>query len=300
MSSDISDYLESTSSVDRADINKILTLLQQIRPPVERDALKEFIAFTTEVRKRTTSVVAGSTNTSDTDNITREAPNIMVRKKPLLVNSYPLTHTTIGTFSFPTSGHKLAANGVVSGSSYITVLNQARLNVTDEITIALWLKPQASSGDHIIVSKNLQYQLKLAAGNKIQFRVYTATWQTPLEYTYTPNQWVNIVATYKSTSSGQKLYVNGVLQASDTVTGALNTTTNDLKICGDGTSNLPANTALGWLTMLHKEVNTTWITDFATNNILDTSGTNTEILTIPFIGDELPRPDATTGLCRST
>jgi hypothetical protein len=301
MSSDISDYVDTTSSTDRADINRILTLLQQIRPPVERDALKEFIAFATEVRKRVTSVITGGPSISDTDNINREAPQMMVRKKPTTVNSYVLTHVTTGTISFPVAGHKRSGNGVFSGSSYITVNDHSKLNITNEIGIAFWIKPQASSGDHLILSKDQQYQIKLIAGNKIQFRIYSGgAWKTGLEYTYTPNTWVNIVATYKSTSSGQKLYVNGSLNTSDSESGSINTTANNLKIGGDGTSNLPANTSISWLTFLNKEVDTTWITNFATNDILDTSGTNTEILTIPFIGNEEPKPNATSGLCRST
>lgn len=55
---------------------------------------------------------------------------------------------------------------------------------------------------------------------------------------------------------------------------------------------------MAWISVLNKEVDSTWVTDH-NNGILDTSGTNTEITTVSFIGNSDPTPDATSGLCRS-
>lgn len=300
--SDISDYLQTTSTLSRADLNKILEALQQIRPKIEQDAGKEFVAVSNALRKRTLSVTRsdGPHESITTTDRLRETIHFK-RKKPLTVNSYPLVHTTTGTLTFPTAGHKLGGNGVFSGSSYITVTDQTRLNITDEISVGLWIKPPTASADGLIFSKNNQYQLKLQATNQIAWRTYSGgAWRTALTYTYTPGSWIHVMASYKSTSSGQKLYINGTLNSSDGLTGALGTSVNDLKIGGDGTSNVPNTTAFSWLTALHKEVSSGWVTDFQANNLIDTSGTNIEIMTIPFLGTEEPQPDATSGLCRST
>jgi hypothetical protein len=63
-------------------------------------------------------------------------------------------------------------------------------------------------------------------------------------------------------------------------------------------SNLKSGSRIAYLVMLHKEVSASWIQDHR-DGLQDTSGTNVEITTIPFVGDELPRPDATTGGCKS-
>lgn len=299
MSSDVS-RLRSGTGINREEVNKILNALQELNPKSERDALKEFIAFGPMVRLRTTTITTGAANITNTDTRDRVIPR-MTRKKPTTVKSYPLVHTTSGTISWQVSGHKLGGNGIMSGSSYITVTDHSRLNITDEITIALWLKPAAASGDGLILSKNNQFQLKLQATNTLAFRIYSSgAWKTALTYSYTPGMWIHVVASYKSSSSGQKLYINGSLVASDSETGAIATSANDLKIGGDGTSNCPANTAFSWLTFLNEEVTSGWVTNVYTNSLIDTSSTNTEILTIPFVGDENPKPNATSGLCRST
>lgn len=298
MSSDFN-FTYHSGDQDRAELNRILTALQRLRIKSQRDALHEFIALSPHQRTRTMTGTISTADVPDTDNYAREMTNI-IRRKPVPSISYPLIHTTTGTISWQYTGHKLAGNGIFNGSSYITITDDDILDVTATLTLATWIKPQSSTGDHLIIQKNNAYELKLAASNTIQFRVFSGgAWKTALSYTYTPNTWVYIVATYKSTASGQKLYINGSLNQSDSETGAISTNTNDLKIGGDGTSNLPNNSALSWLFIGNFEASTAWITDFYSNKILDSDGTNIEITTIPFIGNENPEPDATTGLCNS-
>jgi hypothetical protein len=61
---------------------------------------------------------------------------------------------------------------------------------------------------------------------------------------------------------------------------------------------LKSGSRIAHFVMLNEEVSLSWIQDHR-DGLQDTSGTNTEITTIPFVGDELPRPDATTGACKS-
>lgn len=291
--------LRTSQSLERDELNKILEKLLQLTKKTERESVKMFVPNASHVRSRSTTVTTSSPHITKNERRHRET-HTMLRRKPSLVKSYPLSHSTTNGISFSAKGGKLAGNAIFSGTSFITVQNHARLNPTAELTIALWIKPAAATADGIIVRKNNQYELKLQNPNQIAFRIFSGgAWKTPLVYTYTPNIWVHITATYKSTASGQKLFVNGSLSSSDSEIGAINTTTNALHIGGDGTSNLPNNTALAWLTILSKEVSTAWITDFHANNIISTAGGNTEITTIPFVGDERPRPDATSGLCHS-
>lgn len=321
MSSDISDYLQTTNSISRADINKILTALQQIRPPIERDAFKVDVAFEPLVRVRTTTVVAGSPNVISTQNRKRESTGtttMMQRKKPLTVNSYPLVHTTTGTLTFPTAGHKFAGNGVFDGATYALIDHHTRLNLskTSPFTIAFWFKVASAGSSMVFVGKcndievltNIGWTVFRTSSNFVHFRFLDGS-GTLYEVgtsptTFTDNAWHSCVVTFSGNGnrSGMKLYIDGTLIITGsalTITGDL---TNSLKVgVGAEPDTLRKLTgSMAWLTILAKEVSSTWVTAFHSNPLIDTSGTNIEILTIPFVGDEKPRPDATTGLCRST
>jgi hypothetical protein len=63
-------------------------------------------------------------------------------------------------------------------------------------------------------------------------------------------------------------------------------------------TNLKSGSKMAWFVMIHEEVSSSWLADHMAG-LQDTSGTNEEITTIPFVQDELPRPDATTGACKS-
>jgi len=301
--SNIQNFLRVTGSQTRKDINKLLEAVQDLfAAPVEDTALHERIMFTPHIRLKTTTVTFGGPVTKNTDQKDVEVAGTTTweRKKPTLVKSYPLIHTTTGTFTFPDAGHKFMGNGVYDGSTYITVDDDNILDPTTELTIALFFKPQSSTGTDLIVAKTNQYELRIVDTNIIQFRIFSGSFKTPVTYDYTTDigNFISVVATYKSTSSGQKLYIDKVLKDSDSETGAIGTSSNDLKIGGDGTLNLPNNSAMSWLTILSKEVSTAWIDDYHIA-LQDTSDGNTEILTIPFVGREDPEPDAVSGLCRS-
>ena len=296
MSSEIINYLRKSNN-DSAILNALIAKFHEMNPEIKGDAKKGFVAFTPQVKLRTTTSTISGADIINSDTKIRETTH-MIRKKPIPVKGYELDHTTTNSLSFIENSHKLGGNGKFSGASYITVNSHDNLNVTDEISLGLWIKPPTISVDGLIISKNNQYQLKLINSDKIQFRVYSGGWKTAIEYDYTPDVWVHIMASYKSTGSGQKLYANNVLVDSDSETGVIGTSSNDLKIGGDGSDNVPNNTYMAWLTILHKEISTTWLNNLYTKNQLDTSDGNDEILTIPFIGTENPQPDAFSGLCQ--
>ena len=294
--SEVINFLRKTNA-EQATIDKIIQQLHSMNPEVKGDASKTFKSFAPEVKKRTITSITGQLDRTLELRRRRETSNFN-KKIPIPPKSYPLTHTTTGIFTFTPDAHKYGGNGILDGSTYITVNDQATLDVTDEITIALHLKPQTSTGNDLIVSKSGAYVLRIQNTNQIAWFVNS---KTPVTYTYTGDigNWISVIATYKSTSSGQKLYIDNVLQGSDSETGAITTNANDLKIAGDGTLNLPNNTALSTLTIIHKEVASGWRTDYHSNRLIDTSDGNDEILSIPFTGIEDPKPNATTGICQS-
>lgn len=276
----------------------IFSSLQSLNPPIDDETSLELIIHPTMKRNR--NAVMGYR-----------------RYLPDPVYSYPLTHVKVNNPTFPTTDRKFGASvhffnlfsevGVTQNYTYIT--NHARLNVTDKLTIAMWIKlPASSSGDPArnIIQKSGQYLIRVdpqsEADNKLSFFPYNPTAEPRCIFYYDSyvEKWIHLVCTYDSTV-GAKMYVNKVLESSQTDTGSLATTTNALTIGGFSTSIAEASAwmDIAHFTMIHNAVDQTWI-DNHYKGILDTTGSNVEITTIPFAEDLNPRPDATFGMCAST
>jgi hypothetical protein len=299
--SDITNFVRRSGSSNRDDINKLLSLVSNFFfSDPEEGALKERIEFSPQIRKRTTSVTTGFPNA-----IESETKNIQVkvaynRKIPTTVTAYDLVHNTTNSITIPRTSMKFGAGGHGSGTGYITVTDHANLT-SDTLTLALWIYPKATSGDGLIISKNNEYQLKSESGNVLRFRTYSGgAWRTGLTYTFTSNidTWISVICTYNS-ASGHNLYINNVSQGTDAITGSITGTSNDLKIFGDGTSNLPTLFKLSWLNITNAVQDSTWRGKYHTDQLIDYS-TDTNITIIPFMGDESAEPLASAGLFQAS
>jgi len=118
------------------------------------------------------------------------------------------------------------------GSDYINVGNDASLNITDAITVSLWVKPNSSSGQQGLVSDSAgwsnHFHMYLRDGADAQY----AWGISNAEYFRTGNmkvgEWQHIVGTYSEVTSEAFLYVDGESIASGNWTGEIVTTINDL------------------------------------------------------------------------
>ncbi len=135
-------------------------------------------------------------------------------------------------------GKALSFDGV---DDYVRVADSDSLDVTNDITIEAWVKTDGWTGtDQVIVSKfdypsaDEAYALYISEG-EIGFILSSdggTTGRTHLTSTYTLNidQWYHIVATYSSSDSTTKLYVNGSYIDSTTHTGGIYNSAQPLKI----------------------------------------------------------------------
>lgn len=304
MSQNLNDFVRPTSSVNRRDINKILEIIHDlVGAAPEDEGAQERIMQTPHLKKRTTTVTFGGANLLDTDVKDRGA-FVWRRQISTTVDSYSLIHTTVGSgldFSYPTiNASHFGAFCETDGTTYITIDDDVTLNPTNDIAIALTLNLPAMSANVILV-KNNQYQLDISGSNTIRWRIWDgAAWSNSITFVYTPGIKFRLVAIYEQTV-GSSLFVDEVSQGtSATFTGALSVTTNKLGILADavGGSKLANTSRIFRLSMLNKVVTSGWRTDYK-DGLLDTSGTNTEITTIPFVGNEDPEPEATSGQCKS-
>jgi hypothetical protein len=132
--------------------------------------------------------------------------------------------TNGGSFSFPTSG------------SFIFPENSA-LN-TQTPTVEVWAKVNSLSQNGFWFEKgnvNTQYSLFIEGSNNlICWRQYFSNSSTLTNLTITPSTYINttnwfqIAGTF--TSGARRIYVNGVLVASDAQTGTIATNTNGSSI----------------------------------------------------------------------
>ncbi len=308
----IAQDLHRNPGLDRAEIFKLQTEMQDKNIEVEDDALRRFGIFDTPVRLR---------NNNSTSRIgqdirkvhTRNRTNYTMRRKiGGTARLYPLVHTTLGagSFTFPRPDKKYGGRCDTPGTKYITVDNHARLNRTDKISAELWLYLPATAGgdgDRVVFGKgnsSRPYELLVLAHatqpNTLRAQIRTDTPATfSIDYVYTPNTWLHVAISWKGSPDNRlKLFINKVQQgATITTTGALTTNTGKLGIWGspDGNNLLKANTRMAQMSLLWKEIDTTHINNHY-DGLLDTSGATTdEILTIGYFTDEQPTPDARVG-----
>lgn len=299
--SDITNFVKRGGNSNREDINRLLSMVSNFFfSDPEEGSLKERIALSPHVRKRTTSVTIGYPNIIETETREREGKLGYSRRPPTAVYTYDLIHTTTNTITIPRENMKYGGGGHGSGTGYITVTDHDDLS-SSSITFALWIYPKATSGDGLIISKNNEYQLKAESGNTLRFRTYSGgAWRTGVDYVFTSNidSWISVICTYSS-AIGHILYINNISQDTDASSGSISATSNDLKILGDGTSNLPTGFKVAWLVMTNAVQDSTWRSKYQSSQILDFS-TDTNITIIPFVGDESVEPLATAGLFKAS
>jgi len=105
-------------------------------------------------------------------------------------------------------------------NQYIAIADNAKLDITNELTIAIWVRPRAYPGSDLmtILSKDTNYEFHLTPAGKIYWwwhdedgvtRTLTSNTSVPL------NQWTHVAITYKN--GAQRIYINGT---ADTSTGS--------------------------------------------------------------------------------
>lgn len=292
--------------LDRQDVLKIVTEMQDLNIELEDDAQRRFLIYDGQPRARTLDTFHGNVIEGDKLYNPRDIKNWQFQRQlpddVTTIKSYPLIHTTLGAGSFtfyPSprnsfTSYQFGAYADNNGTKYITIDDNARLDPTTELTIAIMAYVPTGATSGIICEKTNQYELKIN-GSNFEFRVYSGSWKTPVTAAITFDAWNTIVCTYKSTASGQKIYKNGSLADSDAETGAMAGTANNLGIFATaaGGTVIPDGVVFAWFFLGSTEASSGWVTNYG-NGLLNTDEV-TEITTIPFVVSEDPQPDATLG-----
>jgi hypothetical protein len=125
-------------------------------------------------------------------------------------------------------GNALSFDGT---SGYVNVPDSSSLDFGSQITIEAWIYPGAVGSEMGIIAKHwTQYYLRLGLGahaegsvsiGGVGYRVYGTT-------TLSTGQWYYVVFTYDG--QNMRIYVNGNLENTVALTGAIDTTTHSLTI----------------------------------------------------------------------
>ena len=142
------------------------------------------------------------------------------------------------------SGHSLDFDGI---DDYVEVSNSADLNLTDAISVLVWVKPTANDGAYqAFVSKDYaETWAILQYSNQDRFRAYLVTdagSQSQEMAAFTAGNWYHVGFTYDQSSGELKLYVNGTQYGSTISTsGFIQTNSQTVGIARDGDSGYPAD-----------------------------------------------------------
>ena len=124
----------------------------------------------------------------------------------------------------------LSFNGI---DDFVTSGNPENLNITDQITIAAWVKQRdAGNSEHNpwITKGDHSFALKHHAGNNYEFFIYNGGWQVvhaPSAISHN-DEWHHFTGTFDG--SGLDLYIDGQRAATEQFTGAINVTDHPINV----------------------------------------------------------------------
>ncbi len=114
-----------------------------------------------------------------------------------------------------------------TGTSYVSVPSATNLNFTNALTIEGWVKPSTNNSNNGLIYKGDHlgsqgvYSLHFENNNRMKFRLNGGAGQVTGTTSLTDGQWYHVAAVYDQMS--MRIYVNGVLDASQAYTAAVAT-----------------------------------------------------------------------------
>ncbi|RYY84773.1 MAG: LamG domain-containing protein [Chitinophagaceae bacterium] len=147
------------------------------------------------------------------------------------------------TFAQTAAGNAL---GLI-GSTYISVPDNASLDLQDAYTLETWIRPTDLGADRAIMSKGSQYGLTMAFGGSLIFNSADMG-PIPSGIVVPYSVWSHVAVTFNVATDQMKFYLNGNLVS--TVSGLVNTASDgsNLYIGLDGNQ---LNPMIGYLDELH-------------------------------------------------
>ncbi len=154
-------------------------------------------------------------------------------------------HGTLGSGSSAPTWLSGKFNNALSfdGNDYIDLGTPTSLNITQQISISAWIKRSALGGSDSIICKrlttgNIQYCLRMFPDNKAYIGTYNgSSWTRAFSTSelISTTDWYHVLGTYDK--SNFKIYINGVLENTQSYSSDLNNTSGKTSIGKMGEQN---------------------------------------------------------------
>lgn len=133
------------------------------------------------------------------------------------IGGYTMRHTNTGEL-------------ILHGDGYAKVTDAASLDITDELTLEAWVKPFDVSANQAIIAKDGAYALKINNAAKLTFSKWTGAslGSSTSTTAIASDVWTHVAITYDG--ANVRFYLNGSLDLTTAVTGAIDTNSNDVLI----------------------------------------------------------------------
>lgn len=135
---------------------------------------------------------------------------------------------------------KLCNGATLNGTTdYVEIADNALLDISDELTVTAWIKPDAipGSGLKTIISKDENFEFHLTNTAEINWWWNNSAGATRSITTsgasITAGNWYHVAIVYSQTGGSQKIYINGIERASATYSEALRLNNDPLQIGAD-------------------------------------------------------------------
>ncbi len=150
------------------------------------------------------------------------------------------TTTSLPTLSTTVPGTALSFN---SGSSqYISVPDNASLELTNNLTFEAWVYPTGSGNMAIIDKGNYNYLFEIRPNSNTGLGLYNAAWGWIYSSGTVPlYKWSHVAVVFQTGTNGVKFYLNGSLLSEATASGALTTNTGTFAIGEQAPGNCNCN-----------------------------------------------------------
>ncbi|MEO8210763.1 MAG: LamG-like jellyroll fold domain-containing protein, partial [bacterium] len=186
-----------------------------------------------------------------------------------------------------------------ASSSYITFPNSSTLDISSSFTLECWINPANSTSPsfQIILEKRTGtlskgYALYLSNG-KVAIRT-NSTLRLIGNTVIQSNVWTHISGTYNASSNIFSIYINNILDASDTISNAAPVSDTDSLRIGKGTVNSPFAGYMDEIRIWKKELSLAQVSEFARTTLGAATGVYSQlVLSLTFQDKESAGPDFT-------
>ncbi len=181
-----------------------------------------------------------------------------------------------------------------NSSSYVSVPNSSTINITGSFSIEMWVNPASLSGaSKGLIAKggalgtSLRYAIRLNTNGRISLLTngasrLTSRVSTPLAV----NQWTHIAGTHNSSTGAFSIYINGLLDTTAVVAGAVPLTNTDSLFIGISGGSTPFNGQLDEVRLWNRLLTPTEVNQYMRTTLGTSSGIYTGlVMSIAFQGE---------------